>query len=44
MPQKELGWRNEMSKRKSINCHKCPNKGTDKCIACKKVDEDTKHK
>lgn len=33
-----------MSKRKSINCHKCPNKGTDKCIACKKVDEDTKHK
>ena len=40
-----MGWRNEgMSKRKSINCHKCPNKGTDKCIACKKVDEDTKHK
>lgn len=33
-----------MNKKRTINCHKCPNKGTDKCLTCKKVDEDTKHK
>ena len=32
-----------MSK-KTIDCHKCPHRGTDKCITCKKVDEDTKHR
>lgn len=33
-----------MANKKTLNCHKCPNKGTDKCLTCKKGDEDTKHK
>lgn len=40
-----MGWRNEgMSKRKTINCHKCQYRETEKCLTCKKGDEDTKHK
>lgn len=29
-----------MARRKTLNCHKCPHSGTDKCIECKRTDED----